>query len=271
MFIRRFFSTLVLAEHSNLKLSPLVGPALNASEYFNEEISVLVVGHNCDSVVSEVSKLKGVSKVYLASSPDLEHQQADAVARILKSLQSTHNFKRILASSSNFSRDVICRLGGALEVQPITEIIKIVNADTYKRAAYAGNAIYTVSTAQSLRLLTVRATAFDKTPASPSACPVEKLPVDGIKSLMAWIGEDIEKQTRPRSWCPGAGASRIRKDSDWPKNWETAWGLPWAPRGLQSMRTTATMNCRWGRLGKLWRQICMSPSGSRGPYSILPE
>ena len=197
MFIRRFFSTLVLAEHSNLKLSPLVGPALNASEYFNEKISVLVVGHNCDSVVSEVSKLKGVSKVYLASSPDLEHQQADAVARILKSLQSTHNFKRILASSSNFSRDVICRLGGALEVQPITEIIKIVNADTYKRAAYAGNAIYTVSTAQSLRLLTVRATAFDKTPASPSACPVEKLPVDGIKSLMAWIGEDIEKQTRP--------------------------------------------------------------------------
>lgn len=197
MFIRRLFSSLVLAEHNNLKVSPLLSSAINAAEYFNEDVSVLVAGSMCKSVAEEVAKIKGVSKVFLVDSPDLEHQQADSVVKVLQFLQEKKKFRRVLASSSNFSKDVIPRLGGALEVQPITDVIKIMNADCFKRAAYAGNAIYTVSTVQPLRLLTIRATAFEKNPGRETSATIENISVPEVTSAMKWISEEREEQSRP--------------------------------------------------------------------------
>lgn len=193
----RKFSTLVLAEHNNQKLSPSVYSAINAADYFNDDITVLVAGSKCESVASEASKIKGVSKVILADSPSLEHQLPDVVTFVLHSVQNSQKFKRILAASSNFSRDVIPRLGGMMEVQPITEITKIMNVDVYKRSAYAGNAIYTVSSVQPLRLLTVRSTSFDKNPSKSEPSPVENWQVEDVPSTMTWQSEEIEKVTRP--------------------------------------------------------------------------
>jgi electron transfer flavoprotein alpha subunit len=197
MFLYRQFSSLILAEHNNKKLNPIVYSAVNAADYFNDDITVLVAGSNCMTVAEEASKIKGVSKVLHADSILLEHHLPDVVTSVLHSVQSSLNFKRILAASSNFSRDVIPRLGGMLETQPITEITKIMNQDVYKRSAYAGNAIYTVSSVQALRLLTVRSTSFDKNPVKNQASPVETWKVDGLKTLMNWENEEIEIVTRP--------------------------------------------------------------------------
>ena len=197
MFFKRYFASLVLAEHNNSILSPIVSSAINAAEYFNDEISVLVAGNNCESVANQASKIAGVSKVLYADNIDLKYQQADSIAKVVHTLQLQRKYLRIIAASSNYSKDIIPRIGGMLEVQPISEIIKIMNVDCYKRAAYAGNAVYTVSSLQDLRLLIIRATAFDKNPERKESAPVEKIEVKDIKSLMKWVGEEIEAKTRP--------------------------------------------------------------------------
>ena len=197
MLLRRAFASLILAEHNNSRLSPLVASAVNAAEYFNDDIDVLVAGNNCESVATQVSKIGGVSSVLYANHLDLQYQQADSVAKVLHSVQLQKVYKRIIAASSNFSKDIIPRLGGILEVQPITEIIKIMNADCYKRAAYAGNAVYTVSSFQDLRLLLIRATSFEKNPEIAIGAPIEKIEVKNVKSLMKWVGEEIETKYRP--------------------------------------------------------------------------
>lgn len=182
--IKRLFSSLVLAEHNNKKLSQLVYSAVNAAEYFNNDITVLVAGNHCGSVAEEASKIKGVSKVILADDSELEHQLSDSVTNVLSFVLRENKFKRVLAASSNFSKDVIPRLGGVLDVQPITEISKIMNLDCFKRVAYAGNAIYTVSTLQDLRLLIIRATSFEKNPVKAESAPIVKIKVENAKSAM---------------------------------------------------------------------------------------
>lgn len=195
--MRRCFTTLILAEHNNSKLSPTVYNAINAADYFNDDITVLIAGHNCSSVAEEASKIKSVSKVLHVDSPSLNHQLPDSVSQVLFAAQSKFNFKRILAASSNYSKDIIPRLGGLLEVQPITEVTKIMNADVYKRSAYAGNAIYTVSSAQPFRLLTIRATSFDKNDVKDNSSPIEKFEAGNTDSAMTWVSEEIEKLSRP--------------------------------------------------------------------------
>lgn len=197
MHIHRYFTTLVLAEHNNIKLSPTVYSAINAADYFNDDITILLAGHNCSTVAEEASKIKSVNKVLITDSPSLKHQLPDSISKILQSAHSKFSFKRIIAASSNFSKDIIPRLGGLLEVQPITEITKIMNADVYKRSAYAGNAIYTVSSAQALRLLLIRSTSFDKNGTNAESCPIEKFEVGEIDSEITWVSEEIEKVTRP--------------------------------------------------------------------------
>lgn len=198
MFFRRTFTSLILAEHNNVKLSSIVYNAINAAEYFNDDITVLVAGDKCGTVAQEASLIQGVTNVIHFDSPDLKYQLSDSMTKALMQVHNVYEYKRIIAASSNFSRDIIPRLGGMLEVQPVTEITKIMNGDCYKRASYAGNAISTVIFAQQkVRLLTVRATSFDKNTIQNTPAPVESFDSGDVKSSMEWVGEDIEKATRP--------------------------------------------------------------------------
>lgn len=198
MFLSRKFSTLILSDHNNLKLNPLVYYAVNAAEFFNDDITILVAGDACMPVATEASLINGVDKVIHINHQNLKHQLPDSMAKAIKQLQQVHKFKRIIAASSNFSNDIIPRLGGVFGVQPVSEITKIMNEDCYKRLAYAGNAIYTVIFHQTdIRLITIRATSFDRNPVKITPAPIEDFNVKNVKSAMTWLGEDIEKTIRP--------------------------------------------------------------------------
>lgn len=198
MFLSRKFSTLILSDHNNFKLNPLVYYTVNAAEYFNDDITILVAGDDCKQVATEASLIDGVNKVLQINHQNLKHQLSDSMAKSIKQLQQIHNFKRIIAASSNFTNDIIPRLGGVFGVQPVTEITKIMNEDCYKRLAYAGNAINTVVFHQNdIRLITIRATSFDRNPVKNIPAPIEDFYVKDVKSAMTWLGEDIEKVIRP--------------------------------------------------------------------------
>ncbi|OMJ66225.1 hypothetical protein SteCoe_37015 [Stentor coeruleus] len=198
MFFSRKFTTLILSEHNNIKLNPLVYNAVNAAEYFNDDIAILVAGDACMSVATEASLINGVNKVHHINHQNLKHQFPDSMAKVIKQLHQVHNFKRIIAASSNFSKDIIPRLGGVFEVQPVTEITKIMNEDCYKRSGYSGNAINTIVFHQNdIRLITIRATSFDRNPIKNTSSPIEDFYVKDIKSVMTLLKEDIEKPIRP--------------------------------------------------------------------------
>jgi len=162
-FKRANFSTLVLAESFEGKISPSLGSVLTAAKQLDDSIDVLVHGSDCASQFEQVQQYPGINKVIVANNPALENAYGDSVARIAQSLVGAHGYTNVVAATTGFGKDVIPRLGGLLDVQPITDVIEVIDGgNKFKRPVYAGNLIATVSTIDSIKLVTVRPTNFEK-------------------------------------------------------------------------------------------------------------
>jgi electron transfer flavoprotein alpha subunit len=111
----------------------------------------------------------------VANNAALQNAYGDSVAQLAHSLVSSNKYDKVVAPSSGFGKDVIPRLGGLLDVQPITDVIEVVDGGAkFKRPVYAGNAVATVSTSDNIKLITVRTTNFDrKEKATAGNYPVE--------------------------------------------------------------------------------------------------
>jgi electron transfer flavoprotein alpha subunit len=164
MHAQRRFATLVLSEHFEGKLANNLSNVLSAVKHFKDDrVDVLVHGNACADQVEEVKKYPGINKIFFANNPDLQNSYGDAVAQLTKKLVEINKYDKVVAASSGFGKDVIPRLGGLLDVQPITDVMEIVDGGAkFKRPIYAGNAIATVSSSDSIKLLTVRTTNFDR-------------------------------------------------------------------------------------------------------------
>ena len=129
------------------------------------QVDVLVHGSKAsvESQVSEVQKYPGLNKIWTAESDNLENPYGGALSGIAKSLIDSQGYTQVVAASSGFGKDVIPRLGGLLDLQPITDVCEIHDGGAkFVRPIYAGNAMCTVSTIDAIKLLTVRGTNFDK-------------------------------------------------------------------------------------------------------------
>ena len=163
-FQQRNFATLVLSEHFEGKLSPSLGSVLSAaSQLKDDQVDVLVYGENCDSQIEEVQKYPGVSKILVAQDAVLQNCYGDHMSKLAKALVDKNGYDKVISAASGFGKDVMPRLGGLVDAQAITDIIEIVeDGQKFKRPVYAGNAVATVSTRDKIKLLTVRATNFEK-------------------------------------------------------------------------------------------------------------
>ena len=124
----------------------------------------------------------------MANNADLENAYGDSVARIAHSLVTSNGYSSVLAATTGFGKDIIPRLGGLLDVQPITDVIEIVDKGAkFKRPVYAGNAIATVSTIDEIKLLTVRPTNFEKQAEGDSSASTENVTVDMADIKGKWI------------------------------------------------------------------------------------
>ena len=160
----RNFATLVLSEHFEGKLNPNLGSVLNAAGQLNDsQVDVLVCGGDTDAQVEQVQKYPGISKILVAKDPALQNAYGDSVSKLAKGLVEANGYDKVISASSGFGKDVMPRLGGILDVQAITDVIDITDGgEKFKRPVYAGNAVATVSTSDKIKLLTVRATNFEK-------------------------------------------------------------------------------------------------------------
>lgn len=122
----------------------------------------------------------------------LQNAYGDSVSKVAKALVDANGYKAVVAAASGFGKDVIPRMGGLLDLAAITDVIEIIDGgEKFKRPIYAGNAIATVSTTDAIKLLTIRATNFNKTePASENGYPVEEVSADlsGVKGK--WLANE---------------------------------------------------------------------------------
>ncbi|HET8790765.1 MAG TPA: FAD-binding protein, partial [Modicisalibacter sp.] len=151
-------------------------------------------GDNVQAIAEAAAKLDGVSRVRVADNAVYAHQLAEPLADLLAQLAD--DYSHILASASTTCKNVLPRLAALKDVSPLSDILSVESADTFKRPIYAGNAIATVQSAETLKVLTVRTTAFDAVGESNSA-PVEAVEVSIDNTLSTFVNEELAQSERP--------------------------------------------------------------------------
>ncbi|MDC0443258.1 FAD-binding protein [Gammaproteobacteria bacterium] len=188
-------STLVIAEHDNTNLKPATLNTVAAANVIGGAVHILVIGNACQSVADEAAAVEGVEKVILADDSAYENQLAESTANLIKSIST--NYSHILAPATTFGKNVLPRLSALLDVQQISEITEVVSGDTFKRPIYAGSCIATVKSSDSIKVITVRATAFDPVNASGGSASIESISADGVSDLSSFVNEEIAQSDRP--------------------------------------------------------------------------
>ena len=188
-------STLVIAEHDNTNLKPATLNTVAAANVIGGAVHILVAGHSCQSVADEAAAVDGLEKVILADDSAYENQLAESTANLIKLISS--DYSHILAPATTFGKNVLPRLSALLDVQQISEITEVVSEDTFKRPIYAGSCIATVKSSDAVKVITVRATAFDPVDASGGSASVESISADGVSDLSSFVNEEIAQSDRP--------------------------------------------------------------------------
>jgi electron transfer flavoprotein alpha subunit len=189
--------TLIIAEHNqqHLKASTLI--TLGAARQLDQEIDLLIAGDDIRSLCESAAHLDGVSRVLCLEDSSLAHLFSETLAPVIANMQE--DYSHIFLGASSFGKDLAPRIAALCGVNQISDIIDIVNKNTYKRPIYAGNAIATVKNNARCQVVTVRTSAFDmpvEHQESPKAaiCPLD-IPV--APSSVSFVSQDVNTSDRP--------------------------------------------------------------------------
>lgn len=201
---RCFASTLVLAEQlEGGKLAPVTLNTLTAAAQLKQDIDCVIFGsEKTNETAEQLKKYGNIKRVLLAEHAAFKGLLAESVTPVLVDLQKKQNYTHILAGASTFSKGVLPRLAALLDVQPISDITKIIDANQFLRFIYAGNAILKLKSNDLIKIATVRGTAFEaaKEGAGSADAKVEKL--ESLDTLAKndkseFVSREVQKSERP--------------------------------------------------------------------------
>ena len=181
-------SVLLIAEASSLDAT---AKALTAAKKLGP-VTVLLAGAGVDA--APFAALDGVAKVLVAEDAAYAHGLAEPLADLVVSLAG--GVSHIVAPSTAAAKNALPRIAALLDVMVLSDVIGVVDADTFERPIYAGNAIQTVKSSDKVKVMTVRTTAFEAAGAGGSA-PIEAAAAAGDKGLSAWIEDKVATSDRP--------------------------------------------------------------------------
>jgi len=187
-------TTLLVAEHDNDTLSDAIHKAMNAAQLIGEDVHILVAGKDCENVAEESSKIEGVTKVLLCNDDKYERNLAESYSELVSSMAD--DYKTIVAASSTTSKNFMPRVAALLDVPMLSDIISVIDTDTFERPIYAGNAIETIKISSEKRVITVRSTTFQAV-GSQEPCLIELAVSAEDPSLSEYVGEELTKSDRP--------------------------------------------------------------------------
>jgi len=188
-------TALVIAEHDNQSIKGATLNTVTAALQAGGDVHVLVAGHNAGAAAAAAAQIAGVSKVIHADSEALAHGLAENVAAQVLAIAA--NYSHIVFPATAGGKNAAPRVAAKLDVAQISEISKVISADTFERPIYAGNAIATVQSADATKVITVRTTGFDAAATTGGSAAVETIAAQADSGKSAFVGSEIAKSDRP--------------------------------------------------------------------------
>ena len=188
-------SILVVAEHDNNEIKGSTLNTVTAASKIGGDVSVLVAGSESSSAAEQASKIAGISSVIHVDDPIYKNFLAEDLGNLVVSIAEGFNY--ILAPATTFGKNFLPRVAAKLDVQQISDIISVEDADTFKRPIYAGSCIATVKSNDSVKVITVRTTAFDASPMTDSSVTVNSGDVVDSLNNANFVSDEIAESDRP--------------------------------------------------------------------------
>ena len=188
-------SILVVAEHDNNEIKAATLHTVAAAQKIGSDISLVVAGHNCGSATEAAQKIAGITKVLVADNAADEHMLAENIAALIAQIGS--EYSHIFAPATSSGKNIMPRAAALLDVSQVSDIIEVVDTDTFKRPIYAGNAIETVKSTDNIKVITVRTTGFDAVTAEGGQASAEPLGIIIDTGNSSFVKEELAKTDRP--------------------------------------------------------------------------
>ena len=188
-------TALVIAEHDNSNIKPSTLNTVTAALACGGDVHVLVAGANAAAAGAAAAQIAGVSKVIVADGASLADNLAENVAAQVLAIASAYS--HILFPATASGKNAAPRVAAKLDVAQISDITKVVSADTFERPIYAGNAIATVQSGDATKVITVRTTGFDAAATTGGSAAVESAAAVADSGKSSFVGREIAKNDRP--------------------------------------------------------------------------
>ena len=188
-------SVLLIAEHNNKELKPFTLNAANAASQIDGDVHAVIVGQNCGDAAKALSELPIIKKVIQVEAPYYENFVAENFSPVIVKL--AENYSHIVCSANTFGKNLMPRIAAALDTSQISDITKVISADTFLRPIYAGNAFATVKSKDPKKCVTIRPTSFDPCDSSGGSAPIEKAEPSGEFGQTKFIKREEVKSDRP--------------------------------------------------------------------------
>ena len=188
-------SVLVLADHDNGQLAGATLNTVTAASQIGGDIHILVAGDSSGDVAKAAAAVVGVAKVLVASDESLGHGIAENVAPLIQKMAS--GYSHLLAPATTTGKNIMPRVAALLDVMQISDIVQVVDANTFQRPIYAGNALATVTTDEAIKIVTVRSTAFEAAAADAGSASIEDATAGSDAGLSSYVKSELSSSERP--------------------------------------------------------------------------
>jgi electron transfer flavoprotein alpha subunit len=192
-------STLVIAAHQGGTLDASVASVATAAKAIGNDVHVLVAGTNTSGAAAQAAALPGVAKVLVAESAAYDNGVAENIAKLVLETQAANKYTHIITAANNYGKNFLPRVAAKLDVAMLSDVSAVLGAAEFQRPTYAGNAITTVKSKDSVQVLSIRTTSFEKATPGSSAAPVEslKVPADADLGLTTFQSAALSTSDRP--------------------------------------------------------------------------
>jgi electron transfer flavoprotein alpha subunit len=188
-------AALVIAEHDHGALKGATLNTVTAAAACGGDVHVLVAGHNAAAAAQAAAQIAGVAKVLHADGPSLAEGLAENVAAQVLAIAS--NYSHLLFPATAGGKNVAPRVAAKLDVAQLSDVTKVISADTFERPIYAGNAVATVQSGDATKVITVRTTGFDAAAATGGSAAIETLASVADSGKSSFVGREVTKSDRP--------------------------------------------------------------------------
>ena len=188
-------SVLLIAEHNNKEVKPFTLNAISAASQINEDVHVLVIGSNSESVAKSISLVPNVKKIIHVNNSIYENYLAENYTSVIFKLSDSYS--HIVCSANTFGKNLMPRVAALLDVSQVSDITKVISEDTFQRPIYAGNAFATVKSKDKIKCITIRPTSFDPAPTSGGSAEIQNSDAGEVSEISKFIKKEEIKSDRP--------------------------------------------------------------------------